>query len=106
MPAVPEPNHARTAFQQACRENDPQMARRHLLAWAHAVWPDDPPIGIKSIAARIGEPALEPLLQQLDRACYTGSEWQGQPLLDALPSLSGKGKPAASTAAKLAPLYP
>lgn len=106
LSAMPDSNQARNAFQQACRENDPQTARRQLLLWAHSTWPDDPPLGIKSIAARLGEPDLESLLQQLDRACYTGSEWQGQPLLEALQSLSGKGKPAARTAAGLAPLYP
>ena len=106
LSAMPDSNQARNAFQQACRENDPQTARRQLLLWAHSTWPDDPPLGIKSIAARLGESDLESLLQQLDRACYTGSEWQGQPLLEALQSLSGKGKPAARTAAGLAPLYP
>ncbi len=34
----PEAGNARQAFRQACRDHDPQAARRNLLAWARGHW--------------------------------------------------------------------
>jgi hypothetical protein len=99
-------SEARKAFQQACRDNDPQSARRNLLDWADATWPQDPPAGLKSLAARLDDEALQPLLGQLDRACYTNGEWRGGALLNALKTLSGKKKTLAVKEPELSALYP
>jgi hypothetical protein len=102
----PDANQSRKAFQQACRENDAQSARRHLLAWARAVWPDNPPAGLKAIATRLPGQNMEQLLQQLDRACYANGEWQGSDLQEALSSLSAKSESATRTEPQLTSLYP
>jgi BatD DUF11 like domain len=104
--STPRMAEARNAFRQACRENNPLTARRHLLDWAHATWPQHPPIGLKALAKRLDAPALEPLLNQLDRACYAGGEWRGETLLNSLKALSGRPGPAAGTPPELAGLYP
>ncbi len=97
---------AREAFRQACRESNPQAARRHLLDWAGALWPADSPIGLKALAERLDAPNLRPLLSQLDRACYAGGEWHGELLLNELKTLSKRDKSDARSAAALAGLYP
>lgn len=104
--SAPRMNEARKAFWQACRENNPLAARRSLLAWAQATWPEDSPAGLNALAERLDDPALKPLLNQLDRACYTDGEWQGGPLLESLKTLSGKDKPSGRTLPELASLYP
>lgn len=102
----PAAGAARKAFRTACRENSPQAARKHLLAWARAAWPQDPPHGLRALAARLDDADLGALLDQLDRACYAGGAWQGEALLQGLESLPGKPGPAARQAAQLAGLYP
>ncbi|WP_124951425.1 BatD family protein [Sulfuriferula thiophila] len=97
---------ARKAFQQACRDNNPHAARLHLIEWAGAIWSDEAPIGLKFIAERLDDKKLKSLLEQLDRACYTVTTWEGAALLEALKSLSDKTKPAARTSSELPDLYP
>jgi hypothetical protein len=97
---------ARDAFRQACRDNNPQSARRHLLDWARAVWPSDPPIGLKALAEHLDDADLKPLLSQLDRACYAGGEWRGEQLLEKLKTLSHRNTQNAKSATGLAGLYP
>ena len=103
--SAPRVAEARKAFQQACRENNAQAARRHLLDWARATWPQDPPAGLKALAERMDDGAFKPLLNQLDRACYTDGIWQGAPLLE-LKTLSSGEKQVMPTGMKLAALYP
>ena len=79
------------AFQQACHNNDPHMARKHLLAWAATAWPEHPPAGLNALSGLISDEISTKLLRHLDRACYTDSAWQGESLVQALP------KPPAST---------
>jgi hypothetical protein len=98
--------HARAAFHRACRDNDAVTARRHLIEWAHAVWPDDSFAGLKGLVVRVADPALPHLLSELDRACYAGSEWRGDALLNALPGLSSKSPRATAKPTGLADLYP
>lgn len=105
MPA-PRMAEARRAFHQACRENNPQAARRHLLDWACATWPQHPPGGLKALAKRLDDPVLEPLLQQLDRACYAGGEWRGESLLKSLQTLPEKPMEDSGASQELAGLYP
>jgi hypothetical protein len=80
------------AFQQACYANDPTAARLHLLAWATDSWPKNPPSGINILAQQLGDPKLTPLLEQLDRACYSNVEWQGEALALALTTLPAATK--------------
>ena len=96
---------ARKAFRQACRQNDAQSARRHLLEWAHATWPHDPPKGLNALASRLDDAALTPLLKQLDRACYANGVWQGEKLLE-LKQLSVGKNQGTQTDLQLAGLYP
>lgn len=103
--SVPRSAEARKAFQQSCRENDTKSARRHLLEWACATWPNDPPVGLMALAERLDDAAYEPLLNQLDRACYTDGVWQGELLLKSLKKLSGK-QSEIQPLPKLASLYP
>lgn len=100
----PDKAAASQAFRQACRDNDAQAARRHLLDWARAIWPQDAPAGLNALAQRLDDDTLKPLLSQLDRACYAGGSWQGGELRDRLKSLPVKPAPALSP--KLASLYP
>ncbi|MGH8149350.1 MAG: BatD family protein, partial [Steroidobacteraceae bacterium] len=101
----PGASRSRAAFIAACRESDPRAARRHLLAWAHAVWPASAPRGLNELARRIGDPHTRRLLRELDRACYAGGEWRGDPLAQALSELPAVGRGAAGRSAPLAPLY-
>ena len=102
--AAPGMVEARKAFRHACQQNDAHAARRHLLAWANATWPHDPPGGLNALATRLDDAALTPLLKQLDRACYADGLWQGQALLE-LKALSGADKDVAQTGMQLAGLY-
>jgi hypothetical protein len=70
-------------LQRACRDNHTQGARQALIHWAAGFWPDSPPRGLQAIAQRLADPRYTVPLQELDRACYTGSAWQGQTLAQA-----------------------
>ena len=97
---------ARKAFRQACQGNDPHAARRHLLDWARAAWPQDPPLGIQALSDRLDDAELKLLLKELDRACYAGGAWQGGMLAGRLKSLGGITKDVSTTEPELARLYP
>ncbi|WP_324779903.1 BatD family protein [Thiobacillus sedimenti] len=97
---------ARKAFRQACDACDPQAARRALLAWARAAWPDAPPLGLQGLAQRLGDAELSGLLKELDRVCYAGGTWQGAALAEALKSLPEPDTTTPGTAPALAGLYP
>lgn len=104
-----EPAPDLKAVLAACRCHRPDDARRALLDWARQRWPERPPLGLKDLAVRIEDPALAPLLQALDRACYHGGDWNGETLAQALSGLGKRGPRSngkeASTSA-LSPLYP
>ena len=111
LPATPVPvsipriAQARKAFWKACQENDARAARRHLLAWAHASWPEHAPAGLNALADRLDDVSITPLLKQLDRACYVNENWQGDALMKSLRTLPEQPmvKPFATP---LAGLYP
>ena len=89
-----DPAPLRRRFLDACRANDPAAARKALLAWAAAHWPDDPPRGLKELAERLPDPAQREALHQLDRAVFGGgaADWHGArlaELLDRLPDDKG-----------------
>jgi hypothetical protein len=106
-PAQPaaDTGNLRSAFRAACLGNDPQAARRSLLAWARAVWPQHPPAGLNALSAQLRDPRVAELLQQLDRACYSGGAWHGEELAQALGSLAAPAKTAVKSSA-LSELYP
>lgn len=89
-------------FRRACRANDAAAARRHVLDWARAAFPDPPPAGLNALATRLGDAELGSLLLALDRACYAGGDWQGAAL--AARKFSFQAAPAQKPSA-LAGLY-
>lgn len=103
----PRPDAAveRAAFRAACHDDDALGARRHLLAWAAALW-GSAPAGLNAIAARTGDARTAELLRDLDRACYAGGQWSGQPLAAALAELPGQPERKPPPRDGLAPLYP
>lgn len=99
---------ARAAFLKACRENDPRAARRHLLAWVEAMEAGrvaSPPTGLNRLGRRIGNPEIERLLRELDRACYAGGAWRGDALAGALCELPAPTKRPSDGESRLEPLY-
>lgn len=99
-----DPSTAQAAFRAACATDDAVGARRHLLAWAQAVW-GTPPAGLNALAAVLGESSAAGLVRELDRACYGGGKWHGQPLAAALTELPPRN-PKPPRDRGLAPLYP
>ncbi len=98
-------SHARAAFLEACRENDPRAARRYLLAWVEAERPASPPGGLNGLARQLGDPDVERLLRELDRACYAGGAWRGEALARALSALPASVRRSGDRKSQLAPLY-
>jgi hypothetical protein len=78
------------ALKRACSDNDPHAARLHLLAWAATVWPETPVTGLNELSRRLDDEKLVEALRQLDRACYTGSAWQGEMLAQSLPKAAAQ----------------
>ena len=74
------------AFKLACQNNDPNLARLQLITWAKTAWLDQPPLGLKELAQRIGDEKLTLALRKLDRACFQGGEWNGDTLARCLSS--------------------
>ncbi len=95
---------ARAAFEEACRANAPDQARRTLLAWARAEWGGDAPVGVQALAARIDDPLVTPLLRELDRACYAAAAWDGRALARALRVLPAR-PPCGAAIEPLGSLY-
>ena len=92
-PAKLAAGSALAALQRACRDNDAQAARRHVLEWAAGFWHDSPPRGLNAVAQRLADSRFTEPLRELDRACYMGSAWQGDALAQAFATMP---KPAAS----------
>jgi hypothetical protein len=89
------------ALKLACRHNDPQAARQSLLAWGATHWPQNPPLGLQSMAQRLAAPGAVAALLELDRACYRGDQWQGDALEQAFAA-----PPRQTPGEKNAPLIP
>lgn len=95
---------AQKAFQQACRASDAEAARRALLDWARLAGGEPPPAGLNALAARLDDPQLTPLLRELDRACYSGGQWNGDALGASLTQLPDRPS-AIGSKPRLAELY-
>jgi hypothetical protein len=112
LPARPAPDPAKAlaAVKTACQAGDRRGARRALLDWAAARWPEHPPQRLDALARRLdGEaPAA---LRGLDRALYAGAEmtWDGDSAWRSLAPSLGKGRRAGARGggdSALPPLYP
>ncbi|MDX8379571.1 MAG: BatD family protein [Gallionella sp.] len=73
-------------FLKACHADDPHAARRHLLAWALTIWPNESTLGLNELSRRLDDVALTPALRQLDSACYKRETWHGAALAQCLAS--------------------
>jgi len=103
-PVRPDPARERAAFRDACTRNDPLAARRHLLLWASAAW-NAPQTRLGTIARAIGRPEITALLRELERACYGGGNWRGEPLAQSLAELAPRSRPTPPRDEPLPPLY-
>jgi len=97
---------ARSRFQAACCANDARQARRELLDWAAAHWPDAPPAGLDELARRLDDLRLAQDLRELDRILYRGDtqSWDGKELAQRLGKLP-KQKPPTGGRSPLPDLY-
>lgn len=80
-PRAPSVASAFKSFQKACRDADQHAARRHLLEWASASWPTDPPAGLNALSRMLDDAKMSELLRQLDRSCYANGPWCGEELV-------------------------
>lgn len=102
------PGAAMRKVQKACTANDPQAARKHLLVWAAATWPDDAPRGLDELAQRLPGSAREQLAA-LDRELYSPGQqaWDAGRFWQTLAPVMREGAVAAQSdvASPLPPLY-
>ncbi|MCF7979018.1 MAG: BatD family protein [Chromatiaceae bacterium] len=102
--------HARDALHSACERDDARAAAAALLAWAGALWPDDPPSGLSALAERTerGRQQIQALERQLYAAAQGQPAWRGEVLWSAVRAgLKGGAMPACEQGDDpLAPLYP
>jgi hypothetical protein len=100
-------NRARRAFHAACQAGDAAAARQHLLEWAAAHWPDDPPRGLQALAQRLPDAAQRTAVAALDRTLYaSGGDWDGAVLAASLQHLPGAADGGTGRKVVLEPLYP
>jgi hypothetical protein len=97
---------ARSLFHEACRRSDAPAARRQLLAWAAAAWPEHAPTGLQALSAQLGNAEIAARLGDLDRACYGGEPWNGAALAALLRELPARPPPRHGGGGQIAPLYP
>jgi len=98
---------ARASFRTACVRSDAAAARRHLLEWFAAVrGASQGRPSLNELARASDDPHFALLLRELDRACFTGCQWDGQPLSHALRVLPCRGPTPSKRPAALGPLYP
>lgn len=68
------------ALQTACETNQAAATKEHLLHWAAARWPNDPPRSVGEIAARLRDNKVTAVLTELDKAIYAKAQdanWNG-----------------------------
>ncbi len=101
---------ARAALRRACRDHDPEAARRALLRWAgHCPGDAGTITTLPALARRLRDPAAREALLNLDRALY-GPEgrWRGDPAWRALAPALGRcgGSHRRPPASPIPPLDP
>jgi BatD DUF11 like domain len=98
--------HYLKQIKQACKKNDPIMAKQSLLDWARNLWPEK---NIGSIDS-IKELCAEDFQLELDKLnnCLYGkapNSWNGAEFLKCFESQSFEKKQSVETSGKLEPLY-
>jgi len=104
--APPGAAQSRKQFHQACAQDDAPAARRALLAWVAAAWPEETIAGLEALASKLQDVAISAQLLELDRACYAGVPWRGAELLTLLKDLPRVPGRSRGGGGGLAPLYP
>ncbi len=98
----------RNKFRDACSRNDAPGAKKAILEWASAVWPENPPAGLEELAGRITDEKAREELKALNHTLYSGAtaEWKCGPGLSGLKKLSAKKKAGKhGHEGRLPPLY-
>ncbi|MDZ7750270.1 MAG: BatD family protein [Gammaproteobacteria bacterium] len=108
---APTVSEATKSLVRACRGQNPLAARDALLVWGRARWPEDPPVNLGQLAARVGPGELADLVTELDPALYGGpaSPAPSAELWERLPGLvrAWRPRPEGDPAALPLPeLYP
>jgi hypothetical protein len=96
----------RERLRLACEQNDAPAAAKALLAWAAAVWPEDPPANLAALAERTyGKDQIRALEHRL--YAPSARDWEGAPLWQAVKDglETGRKGPDSGTD-DLPPLYP
>jgi len=76
-----------------------------LLEWIAASTADRRPVSLRAFARDAGQPGLNRLLDDLDRACYAGGSWEGAALREALQKLPASPPGNHRSREALEPLY-
>jgi hypothetical protein len=97
-------------LEQACRSGDATAARKALMDWGAARWPEDPPRRLDALAQRLGDEAGQ-VLAELDRRLYSNStqSWDGTAAWQHLSPLLARNSQAERRPGRgspLPPLYP
>ena len=98
-----------TTLRRACLSDEPRAARRALLRWAAASWPEDAPRSLQELAKHLANAELRAELARLDRALYAPDQdpWRGEPLWQrARKGLVRPAPPRLQKAGDLPVLYP
>ena len=109
-PLRPEPQTARRCIRElrsACTQNDPEAARRALLAWGEAQTPATPPRSLGALASLLPDDLAREVLH-LEAHIYGAAQgdWDATGLKAVLPVLEANGAARhASTEEPLLPLY-
>ena len=107
QPELETIREARKALEKACRDDDPERAKKALLHWARARPPGAPISSLGDLEKQGGEP-LAAELRNLSRRLYsrTKEPWRGAPLWQAfLEEEKSSAEETAPERGKLEPLY-
>ena len=93
-------------LRQACRDNNPEMAKNALLRWARANWPESPVNNLEAIGD-YGDDGFREELHRLSRKLYADatSPWDGQAFLQGFMTQSFRQQQPPPAKTKLEPLY-
>jgi len=75
---------AKNQLKAACSKNDPAAANRALLAWAAAMWPEDPPRSLSIVSQKMSDSTLKKQFKELRDVLYSHKEksWDGNRFWD------------------------
>ena len=101
----------RKEFRHACQRGDAWQAKRALIKWASATWPENPPAGLEDLARRFKNKEASKELKTLNSALYAGTEqaWdRGSKLAEIIRELpkDRHGRKLKTHPDRLPPLYP